>query len=463
MKYQPYDYQLHATRHVVDHTHAALFMEMGLGKTVATLTAFDELRKSGTVTTALIIAPKRVVESVWSQESAKWDHLRHLRFSPVLGNEKKRKLALQAKADLYLINRENVDWLVAQYGGKLPFDMWIIDESSSFKSPKSIRFKALRMAQPSAKRVVLLTGTPAPNNLLDIWPQIYLLDRGERLGKTIGEYRRHYFNPGQSNGFVVFNYNLKKDKNPIVGEDIYKQIIYDKISDVAISMKTEDYQQLPPLIERDIQIAAPPALIELYNEFERAQVLALSEAGEISAVNAAALTNKLLQFANGAIYDETKAWHEIHRLKLDALEDIIEDAQGSPILIFYSFRHDLERMVKRFKVHELGGDKDVQAWNRGDIPLLAAHPAGAGHGLNMQSGGSICVSFGLNWSLELMQQAPKRLHRPGIVRPVIHNRLICPWTMDVDVAASLALKEKGQAALMDAVKARVRKYAKMIA
>lgn len=457
-----YDYQRHAVDHILDNPACGLFLDMGLGKTVSTLTAVSRLIKSGEVKTVLVVAPLRVAASVWAQEATKWEHLRHLTFSRVLGSEKQRKAALppHTKADIYLINRENVSWLTAYCGGSvLPFDMVVIDELSSFKNQQSNRFKALRQVRPRIKRVVGLTGTPAPNSLIDLWSQLYLLDRGDRLFKTIGEYRRTYFNPGQSKGHVVFNYVLKKAEHRLLGDDIYKAEIYDRISDICISMKASDYLELPPLTERDVDITLDPALQKAYDKFEREKVLEMIQAGEVTAVNAAALTNKLLQFANGAVYDSEKNWHEVHNLKIEALEDIIEDAQGQPVLIFYQYRHDLERIKKRFKqAVELKTESDIERWNRGEIQILIAHEKSAGHGLNLQEGGSIIVYFGLSYSLEGYQQAIKRLHRQGQKRPVIVHRLVVRSTMDQDVIEALARKEQGQDALMDAVKARVRKY-----
>lgn len=462
MIYKPYKYQGFATEHILRHEYAGLFLDMGLGKTVSTLTAIVELLKTTGIKKILIVAPKRVAESVWRQEAEKWDHLKGLRFSSILGTEKKRKEALRADADIYIINRENLVWLVAQCEGGGPFDMCVVDESSSFKSSKAQRFKAFRIIRPFMKRVVILTGTPSPNGLLDLWPQMYMLDKGERLGKTITGYRQKYFTPKKQNGHIVYEYELKGKKEAdrdILGEDIYQQEIYDKISDIVISMKSEDYLELPELIERDVEITFTPELQKAYDKFERDQVLKLAEAGTINAVNAAALTNKLLQFGNGAVYDDQKEVHKIHDLKLNELAEIIDDANGQPVLVFYSYKHDLERIKARFKYAvELKTDQQITDWNRGEVPLMVAHPASAGHGLNLQHGGNIVVWFGLNWSLELYQQANKRLHRQGQTRPVIVHRLICVKSMDQDVAAALIRKEKGQDALMEAVKARIHKH-----
>lgn len=453
MIYKPWPYQDFATQHVIENPFSGLFLDMGLGKTVSTLTAVDYLMfDEMDISKVLVIAPKRVAEDTWTSETAKWDHLKHLKISVVLGTERQRKEALKAKADIYVINRENVAWLVGVYQSAWPFDMVVIDELSSFKSAKSIRFKSLRMVRPLIKRVVGLTGTPAPNGLIDLWPQLYLLDKGERLGKTITKYREEYFTPGRRNGQVVFNYNLKTES---------EKRIYDKIGDICISMKAKDYLSLPERITRDVEIHLPAPLKAKYDEFERDQILALEDLDEISAVNAAALTNKLLQFANGAIYDANKDWHEVHKAKLDALDEIVEAANGQPVLVFYSYKHDLARIQQRLKAYKprkLDSREDITEWNEGKIQLLLAHPASAGHGLNLQAGGNIIVWFGLTWSLELYQQANARLDRQGQTKPVIVHRLIVAGTMDEDVSKAIERKTAGQDALMDAVKARIAKH-----
>ncbi|MFA7195669.1 MAG: DEAD/DEAH box helicase, partial [Candidatus Neomarinimicrobiota bacterium] len=427
--------------------------DMGLGKTVATLTAINKLMYEDLeVDKVLVIAPKRVAEDTWTTETLKWDHLRHLRLSIVLGSEKQRKEALKQKADIYVINRENVAWLVGLYQNAFPFDMVVIDELSSFKSAKAIRFKSLRMVRPLVKRVVGLTGTPAPNSLIDLWPQLYLLDMGERLGKNITRYRETYFRPNRRNGHVVFDYKLL---------DGSQKAIYNKISDICISMKAKDYLQLPERITKDVRIYLSERDKLKYDEFERDQILAIEDADEISAVNAAALTNKLLQFANGAIYDVNKDWHSVHPAKLEALEETVEAATGQPVLIFYSYKHDLERIKKKLKAYKprtLDSREDIKAWNRGEIPVLLAHPASAGHGLNLQAGGNIIIWFGNTWSLELYQQANARLDRQGQTKPVVVYRCITSGTMDEDVIKAIERKTSGQDALMEAVKARIKKY-----
>lgn len=448
-----HEYQKAAVSHIIDHPAAGLFLDMGLGKTVSTLTAINRLMNVYMeVTKVLVIAPKRVAEDTWTTECGKWDHLRGLRISRVLGTEKKRKAALKEDADIYVINRENVVWLVAQLKGWWPFDMIVIDELSSFKSNTAARFKALRKVRPMSARVVGLTGTPAPNGLIDLWPQMYLLDMGERLEKTITAYRSKYFKPGRTNGQVAFDYKLNSGS---------EESIYSRISDICISMKAGDYLDLPDLIEIPVEVSMSDRQMQQYEKFEEEQVLKLQDEGDISAVNAAALSNKLLQYANGAVYDADRNIHELHEAKLDALEEIVEAANGSPVLVFYSFRHDVARIMKRLKAYrpkEIGGQEDIQAWNEGRIPVMLAHPASAGHGLNLQQGGHIMIWFGLPWSLELYQQANARLHRQGQSQPVRSYAIMTKGTMDADVKKALSGKTDRQDALMEAVKARIEKY-----
>ena len=457
MRYIPHPYQEFATEHVILNPEAGLLLDMGLGKTVSTLTAVDRLMNDYfEISKVLVIAPKRVAEDTWTTESAKWDHLKHLRLSVVLGSERERKEALKAKADIYVINRENVAWLVGYYQSAFPFDMIVIDELSSFKSAKAIRFKSLRMIRPKVKRVVGLTGTPVPNGLIDLWPQMYLLDQGVRLGKTISGYREKYFTPGKRNGQVVFNYNLKTES---------ERAIYDKIGDICISMKAKDYLSLPERVNHTIEVKLPKAIQEKYDEFEKQQVLSIIESDtDISAVNAAALSTKLRQFANGAVYDAEKNYHVVHDEKLEALEEIVEAANGQPVLIFYSFKHDLERIQKRLKGYKprmLESSSDIEDWNAGKIQVLLAHPMSAGHGLNLQAGGNIVIWFGLNWSLELYQQANARLDRQGQIKPVVIYHLITVSTIDQKVFLALEGKAEGQDALLDAVKAIINKYKKI--
>lgn len=455
-----HEYQKAAVDHIIEKTHGALFLEMGLGKTVSTLTAVNRLMfEELDIMNALVVAPKRVAESVWDAEIEKWEHLSHLKISKIIGSAKQRRSALQEKADVYIIGRDNVSWLCGQYGGSmLPFDMLIIDELSSFKNPKSVRFKSLRGVQPSFKRVVGLTGTPAPNGLIDLWSQIYLLDRGERLGKFISHYREDYFRPGKRNGAIVYKYDIQND-----GEER----IHNKISDICMSMKAKDYLKLPGRIDNVIKINFTPEVQAQYDAFEEEQVLSLfadqEEGKAISAVNAAALSNKLLQFANGAIYDEDKNYHVVHDLKIDAVKEIIEDANGKPVLIAWTYRHDLERLqeaLKKYKPRELKTDKDIKDWNAGKIQILLMHPASGGHGLNLQSGGNIIVWFGQTWSLELEQQFNARLDRQGQKEIVVINKLVACKTIDQDVIKAQERKSAKQDGLMEAVKAKIQKYLK---
>lgn len=457
MRYKPHSYQDHATKHVIENPFCGLLLEMGLGKTVSTLTAINELMYDRMeVQKVLVIAPKKVAEDTWTTEASKWDHLNHLRISLVLGSEAKRKEALQAKADIYVINRENVAWIVGLYGTAFPFDMLVIDELSSFKSAKSIRFKALRQIRPKIARVVGLTGTPAPNGLIDLWPQLYLLDQGERLGKTISGYRERYFSPGKRNGAIVYDYKIRPEA---------ENSIHDKIADICISMKAKDWLELPERIDQNINVQLSAKEMEQYEKFEAEQILSLANTEEISAINAAALTNKLLQYANGAVYasDGTKTFHEVQNAKIEALFEDVEASNGNPFLVFYNFKHDAERILKHLKIFKpkiLEGVKDLAAWNKKEIPLLLAHPASAGHGLNMQAGGNLIGWFGLPWSLELYQQAVARLDRQGQTQSVINRRYITKGTMDEDVLRALENKTGGQEALMQAVKARINKYLK---
>ncbi|STC84057.1 SNF2 domain protein [Clostridium botulinum] len=424
---------------------------MGMGKTVSTLTAIDNLIFLGEVYKVLVIAPLRVAEDTWSTEVEKWDHIKHLRVSKILGTKKQRKEALMKDADIYVTNRENIDWLVNECFSSWLWDMVVIDELSSFKSSKAKRFRALKKVRPYFKRMVGLTGTPAPNSLIDLWPQIYLLDGGKRLGRTITSYRQQYFNPGKRNQYIVYNWELK---------DGAEEQIHKKIGDICISMMAKDYLDIPERIDNIIDINLPKNAINKYKQLEKDLVLELGE-DDITAANAAVLTNKLLQMSNGAIYSEDKQVIEIHDEKLKALLDIIESANGKPVLIFYSFKHDFDRIVNFFKSKKLnaiglGDSKDIKKWNNGEIPILLVHPASAGHGLNLQYGGNIIVWFGLTWSLELYQQANARLHRQGQRESVIIHHLVSKDTVDEDVIKALGSKEVNQNVLLEAVKARLK-------
>jgi SNF2 family DNA or RNA helicase len=444
MKFVPYPYQEAAIRWVLDRPASGLFLGMGMGKTVVTLTAISELLFDRLETArVLVIAPLRVARDTWAREAAKWDHLQRLRVSVVLGDARERLAALERPADVYVINRENVPWLCETLFD-WPFDMVVIDELSSFKSVQAKRFKALRKVRGRIRRIVGLTGTPAPNGLIDLWPQIYLLDRGERLGKTVGAYRARYFTPDRANGYIVYSYRL------LPGAD---EAIQARIADVCMSLRKEDYLSLPGQLYETVEITPPPALLKQYRQFERDRIMeAMDGDGEIVALNAAALTGKLLQFANGAIYDDNGNSHLIHNLKLDALEDLIEAANGEPVLVFYAFKHDRDRIMRRVSCRELVTSEDIDAWNRKEIPVAIAHPASVGHGLNLQEGGHIIIWFGLTWSLELYQQANERLNRPGQTHVCRIYHLVLKGTHDERVLAALERKDTSQRALIDALR-----------
>lgn len=444
MKFVPYPYQEAAIRWVLDRPASGLFLGMGMGKTVVTLTAINELLFDRLeVTSVLVIAPLRVARDTWAREAAKWDHLQRLRVSVVLGDARERLAALERPADVYVINRENVPWLCETLFD-WPFDMVVIDELSSFKSVQAKRFKALRKVRGHIRRIVGLTGTPAPNGLIDLWPQIYLLDRGERLGKTVGAYRARYFTPDRANGHIVYSYRL------LPGAD---EAIQARIADICMSLRKEDYLSLPGQLYETVEITPPPALLKQYRQFERDRIMeAMDGDGEIVALNAAALTGKLLQFANGAIYDDNGNPHLIHNLKLDALEDLIEAANGEPVLVFYAFKHDRDRIMRRVSCRELATSEDIDAWNRREIPVALAHPASVGHGLNLQEGGHIIIWFGLTWSLELYQQANERLNRPGQTHVCRIYHLVLKGTHDERVLAALERKDTSQRALIDALR-----------
>ena len=451
MLYRPYPYQEAAKQWILDHKRCGLFLEMGLGKTVITLTAVKELIEDFAVSKVLVIAPLRVAMTVWAEEARKWDHLQGLRIVKALGDARTREAALRVDADIYVINRENVAWLVNhQAKTKVwPFDMLVIDELSGFKSPKAERFKALRRVLPAVRRIVGLTGTPAPNGLLDLWSQIYLLDRGERLGRTITSYRERYFLPGHRNGMVVYNWV------PVAGAP---KEIYSRIGDICMSMTAEDYLTMPDRVDITIPVKLSEKARRAYDTLEKDLVLPMR--GEtITAQNAAVLAGKLLQISNGAVYTEDHKWQLVHDTKLDALEDLIEAANGEPVLVYYGFQHDAERICRRFpQAVQLKGYSEVQRWNDGQIPLLIAHPASAGHGLNLQRGGHILVWYGLTWSLELYQQANARLYRQGQDKPVKIYHLVAQDTVDEGVVKILTGKAERQDALIDAVKARIDKY-----
>lgn len=457
MIYSPRDYQKFTTQKIIENKSTGAFLDMGLGKTVATLTAITELYKRKEIKKVLVIAPKKVAESVWPDEIKKWEHTNNLSFSKILGTEKERLAALKTNAQIFLINRENVVWLISTLRVNWDFDMLVIDELSSFKSYKSKRFKALKMVRTKIKKVVGLTGTPAPNGLLDLWSQVFLLDGGKRLGISYTQYRDTYFEPDKRNGHVVFNYKLKKS-HALLGLDWYKDEIMDRINDICFSMRSEDYLQLPGIIDNVQMIELPDKAQKKYDEFEKENVLLLAEK-EITAVNAAALTNKLLQFANGAVYDEDRNIFIVHDEKLIRLDEIVQSLNEKPVLVFYSFISDKEIMLKYFNfAKELKTSKDIEDWNAGKIKMLITHPASAGHGLNLQYGGENICWFGCPWSLELYQQGVKRIHRNGVASVVTNTRIVVKNTMDEAVLEVLSGKNSLQQATIAAVKARIEKY-----
>ena len=427
----------------------------GLSKTVTTLTAVDRLLfddlENGPV---LVIAPKRVAENTWSKEAEKWEHLKHLRVCKIMGTEKQRTEAVRSVfegpfADIYVINRENVVWLVERLQNRWPFPIVVIDELSSFKSAQAKRWKALRRVRGRIRRLIGLTGTPRPNGLEDFWPEIYLLDQGERLGRTLGAFRARYLVPEKMNGHIVYSYRPREG----AADDVHA-----KLKDICMSIRKEDVLSLPGQIYEDIELTAPAALLKQYKQFERDKVLeSLDEEGEIVAGSAAALTNKLLQFANGAIYDMDGKVHQIHDIKLDALEELLEEAGGDNVLVLYAYKHDRDRIRERITCRELDKPEDIDAWNRGEIPVALAHPASIGHGLNLQDGGHIIVWFGLTWSLELYQQANERLNRPGQKNVCRVYHLILKGTHDARVLQALKNKDEGQAATIEALRLEVMK------
>lgn len=450
MKFIPHDYQKRAVSFIREHEAAGLFLEMGLGKTVITLTAIDELMNdSFEVSRVLVIAPLRVAEDTWSRESNKWDHLKHLKISKILGSAADRIRALKAQADIYVINRENVVWLVEyleENRMKWPFDMVVIDELSSFKNNQAKRFKALRRMRPAIDRIVGLTGTPAANSLMDLWAEMYLLDRGERLGRTLTAYRGNWFRPGYGNGYVTYKWEPRRGA---------LEAITKRIADITVSMKAEDYLTLPDKVESTIEVSLDEKGLKAYKEMEKESLIEL-EGEEIAALDAAAVMSKLLQMANGFIYDEAHNPRHIHEAKLDALGEILEAAE-SPVLVYYNFQADKDAILSRF--HEaklLENDSTIEEWNKGKIKILLAHPASAGYGLNLQDGGHIMAWYGLPWSLEQYLQAVARLQRQGQKYPVMVYHLIAKGTVDEQVVASLSKKDMTQSALINILKDRRR-------
>ncbi len=439
-----HEYQKYGVDFIINNPISALMLECGLGKTITTLTAVSDLMYDYfEISKVLIIAPLRVGLSVWKQECDKWEQLKYLRCSIAVGSVSERQKAMQSDADVYIINRENVEWLVKNY--PFDFDMVVIDELSSFKSHQSKRFRALRKVRPKVGRIVGLTGTPVPNGLMDLWAEINLLDMGERLGRYITRYRDEYFKPDKRNGAIVYSYKPLPDA---------EERIYGKISDICVSMKAADYLEMPERVDNIIEVGMNDKETAMYKRLEKEMLLPFAD-GDIDAVNAASLSNKLLQLANGAVYDENGKVRKIHSRKLDELEDLIEAANGKPVLVYYSYKHDRDRISERFNAREIKDDKDISEWNAGKIQLAIAHPASCGHGLNLQSGGSTIVWFGLTWSLELYQQANARLYRQGQKNTVVVHHIITKGTVDEKVMTALKNKDIGQASLMEAIKARI--------
>ena len=453
MIFQPHPYQAYCIERLLTDPALGLYLDMGLGKTVITLTAIADLEYNRfQVSRALVIAPKKVAEATWQREASKWDHLRHLRFSTILGSESKRIRALNTPADVWVINRENIPWLVEYCRNAWPFDMVVIDESSSFKNHKAKRFKALTWVRKYILRIVELTGTPAPNGLLDLWAQIYLLDGGQRLGKRITQFRERYFDPDQRGRDMVYSYKPKD------GAD---HVIRQLIGDICVSMKAEDYITLPDCTYDDIPVVLDTRAKQGCTRLQREMLVQVDES-TIDAGSAAVLTNKLLQLCNGAVYDEQRHAVEIHRCKIDAFLETVEALGGQSVLVFYNFQHDLERIEAALsgsglRVRRLTGPDEEAAWNNREIDILLAHPASCAYGLNLQQGGNHVIWFGLNWSLELYQQANKRLHRQGQASKVIVHHLVVTGGVDEDVIAALNDKCTTQDRLMQALKARIEK------
>lgn len=445
MKFISHDYQKCAVAFIEKNEIACLLLDMGLGKTVITLTALKHLLDNGVVRRILIVGPLRVARDTWPAEIKKWDHLKGLKYSVAVGSTLKRIEAINDKtAQIVIINRENVDWLIKH--NSFDYDMVVIDELSSFKSHKSKRFKALMSKRPFVKRIVGLTGTPSSNGLMDLWAEFKLLDMGKRLGRFIGNYREWYFRPDKMNGPIVYSYK------PL---PFAEKEIYEKISDITISMSALDHLKMPELIINEVEVEMNPYERRKYDSLKQEMVMEIPD-GVITAANAASLTNKLCQMANGRIYDEDKNIIHIHDRKLDALEDIIESANGQPVLIAYWFKHDLEAISNRFKVREIKTSADIADWNDKKIPVAVIHPASAGHGLNLQSGGNILVWYGLTWSLELYQQTNARLWRQGQSSgTVVIQHIVCKDTVDGNILKALKAKNTTQSALIDAVKAVV--------
>lgn len=454
---QLHSYQERGVNHIIDNEFCALFLDMGLGKTVTTLTAIKELLDNCIISNALVIAPKKVTQVTWSDEIKSWEHLKGLTISVIDGDVKHRRAAMAAKADIYAVSRDNIVWLVVEHGGvKLPYDMVVIDELSSFKNHASKRFKALRKVRKFIPRVVGLTGTPSPNGLIDLFAQMYLIDEGQRLGKTITGYRDRFFRPDKRNGDIVYTYALKQPAN-----ETEKQIS-DLIGDITISMTAEDYLKMPDKVMLYDTVEMSKKVAESYNEFEREQVLEFINSDEpISAASAAALSNKLQQFANGAIYTADRDVIQLHDEKIEKLQELVEAANGAPVLVAYSYKHDLDRIMKALKEYspvKLEKPEQIAEWNEGKINVLITHPASAGHGLNLQKGGNIIIWFGNTWSLELYMQFNARLYRQGQDKPVYIHHIVTKGTVDEKIIKALSGKKETQDGLMQSIKELMEKY-----
>lgn len=454
MKYNPHDYQRYAAEFIITHPISALLLDMGLGKTSITLTAINDLLfDSFEVHKVLVVAPLRVARDTWSAEIEKWEHLKNLRYSVVIGTAQERISALSTPADIYIINRENIQWLVEESGLPFDFDMAVIDELSSFKNHQSKRFRAFMKVRPKLKRIVGLTGTPAGNGLMDLFAEFKLLDMGERLGRLIGQYRNAYFQPDKRNGMVIYSYK------PLPNAE---QQIYDKISDITISMKAADHLKMPELVNSEYRVYMEEPEQAIYDEMCE-DLAAQLDKGEVTAANAGVLSGKLSQMANGAVYTDNGDVEHIHDQKLDALEDIIESMNGKPLLVAYWYQHDLDRIEERLRLRKIGfarldSDASIAKWNRGEIPVALIHPASAGHGLNLQSGGATLCWFGITWSLELYQQTVARLYRQGQAsKTVVVQHIITDGTIDERIMKALQYKDRTQSALIDAVRANLRK------
>ena len=454
-----HDYQVRGISHIIENECAALFLDCGMGKSATTLTAIKELIDGCVISNVLIIAPKRVAEVTWKDEIANWEHLKGLTISVIAGTANQRRMAMQADADIYTVSRDNIVWLVQEYGGtRLPYDMIVIDELTSFKNHASKRFKALRKVRKFIHRVIGLTGTPSPNGLIDLWAQMYLIDEGKRLGKSIGRYRDEFFTAGSRNGDVIYSYIPKSPAEET------EQKISNRISDICLSMKAEDYLKMPDKVSIYDYVELPPKAMEAYRTFEREQVLELINSGEpLTAATAAALGNKLQQMAGGEVYDSDRKVIDVHDEKIEKLKEIVEASNGEPVLVAYAFKHEQARIMealKEFKPRKLETARDIADWNEGKAPLMVAHPASVGHGINIQKGGHILVWFGNTWSLELYQQFNARLYRQGQMKPVMIHHIVTKGTVDEKIIRSLGGKKDTQDGLMNCIKELMEYYSK---